>query len=378
MVSRLVKIIAGITAFAAVCIYSGTRPIEYQDKFTPPKNSEKIHNIGYPFFRQDNFGNSRGRELFVQAFLDKDVLLIENYTQDWDKKDWYGTGMEGLPPHKRQDTFDHNFSKIYVFTPPEIDVKNVEQRAFVRFEDEWDGNLKECNKHPDCVKAYESAEEIGKTIFSKEVMNIFKNIIRLYRDQRISPEGFEILPQVTQRITGITETARQYRIEFENNLEPGKSGLIKIIQQLAVKNLLKDFVHQEEVEFSFSLTGENKKEKKETPQKCKKIGGLGKYFLRGKECNNLREANFQEFKENLSFREKNSLGREKNLTKGPHIFKDSEVGIFRSQNKLPKNVVGKGKATYILSSKKQELGDFNLKISEFKNDCAKKASYIAA
>lgn len=169
----------------------------------------------------------------IQASIDKETnsIYLGVYTQDYNRNNWRGNKKEPLPISEQYTKINHTYSKIFILRPSRVKIENQTQRIYAVSKEQqgWDSELqpyekdqrsqllietgirtidKILSKIPFLNRIYDKylddAEEKEKEYYD----NLFENINPDYVRTRISP-------YIPKKLTGYTETAREYTMQFD-------------------------------------------------------------------------------------------------------------------------------------------------------------------
>lgn len=232
----LVGLVTGTAMLGAAVFYSVLKEDNFGEKFERPSGTtgKKVElNVSLT----DEYGKKFMEKLMTDIGVNKerDTLYFGIYTQDYNRSDWSGTDKEKVPPNVRHTGINYTFSRTVILYPSTVKISGIEQRAFLVPQYKWDIGLKPFEEHREAQLALKGTEKIvdwmskgfSKRIFrgarnanSKErkrfLESILKTIVR--KDYTAS-----IIPVfIPNKILGYTETAREYRIDFDTSNLRGK------------------------------------------------------------------------------------------------------------------------------------------------------------
>jgi len=243
---KLTGIIAGAILISGAIFYSINKKEEIGENFEKPSDAVEVFKSNRAVLMRDDFGKSIYEEIFIKAELDKKekTLYFGNYTGNFDRKDWSGDEKERLPTNKKHSSINPVFSKIFILHPKSIKISDLEQRAFLVPQYGWSTDLKPFEEHKEAQMMIEGGEKIIEGVLSKIPIPFFREFIEegiksaSTREMRSYEEMFKkikkgynatIVPSyMPSKLFGSIQTAREYKISFEEDSGDFESGLVLI------------------------------------------------------------------------------------------------------------------------------------------------------
>jgi hypothetical protein len=239
LLGKLVGVFVGIAMIGGGIYYSLKKEDNFGKEFKRPSSAIELVDKRYNINLRNEFEKSISEKLRIKAELDKEknILYFGCYTQDYNKENWTGTKKEPLPLNKRHTNINNTYSRTFILHPENIEI-STEQKVFLIPQYKWDNNLKTYEEHKEAQMVIKGGNKILNwgiskipIPFSKEMFEEFigysdKKKREHYRElfEKINKNYVvtTIPPNIPNKIIGHTQTAREYKIQFDMNNTNGE------------------------------------------------------------------------------------------------------------------------------------------------------------
>ena len=194
-------------------------------------DKQTIFNETYSVPMLSENGEKIQEELKIKADLDSELntLYLDIYTQNYNRKNWIGSKEISLPVPKRHTSINYNFSRMFIFKPQRVKIKEQEQRAYTVPKYKWSSELESYEDSQTSQLMIETSDTIlDRLLSSIPLLNkIYEKYIENteekeeeYYDEMLEEINedyvkLRIFPYIPKDLIGQTETARQYTIKFD-------------------------------------------------------------------------------------------------------------------------------------------------------------------
>ncbi len=161
-----------------------------------------------------------------------DTIYLKTYTQDYNRKNWIGSGKEETFITERHTGINQIYSRVFALYPKRVDIEEIKQKVYLVPDYRWSIDLESYDENEPAQFIVESAERKVDSTLSK--IFSFISLRRIYdkfieHSEKEAKKYYErifewinkdyaytqILPDIPKRMIGYTETAREYAIQFD-------------------------------------------------------------------------------------------------------------------------------------------------------------------
>ena len=236
----------------------------------------------YPIKMTSEYGEKTEEKLGIEIDLDQEekILSFAYITENYDKENW-SKEEEKIPLPARYTNINHNFTKVFVLHPKEVEISNIEQVAYIvpQHEREFLKPLEESPKAQLTLKTGELLMnwvigEIGIP-FANELFDKFieysiekseKQYNEIFKEINEDYTATQIPSFPVDRFGGFMETARGYIISFDMSEAPKGDVPMSLWAKIALGNPSQSshgsfpnrYGELENIIINFSLEGEER------------------------------------------------------------------------------------------------------------------------
>ncbi len=196
---------------------------------------ETVFNETYSVPMTYEFGKEIEEKIRIHASLDADTntIYVSTYTQDYNRRNWIGDEKQKLPAYKRHTNINYMNSRFFILRPQRVKVSGIEQKAFIVPQYRWISGLESYEEKEGTQFIVEESQRTLKRIFSK-IPFLNKIYDKFIKDAKEKEEEYyeaifdkidedyiaiQVPPYIPKNLIGYTETAREYIIQFDTNMQ---------------------------------------------------------------------------------------------------------------------------------------------------------------